>query len=123
MELRRKSCALLHFTSPWSVTDDLQYNWIIIMPAELSAAAVLINLWNDSVNNAVWITVCLIVVVFINFMGAGVYGECEFWFASIKVITIVGLILLGIILSAGGGPSGEVIGFKYWRDPGPFTRK
>jgi amino acid transporter len=92
------------------------------MPAELSAAAVLINLWNDSVNNAVWITVCLIVVVFINFMGAGVYGECEFWFASIKVITIVGLILLGIILSAGGGPSGEVIGFKYWRDPGPFTR-
>ena len=93
------------------------------MPAELSAAAVLINLWNDSVNNAVWISVCLIVVVVINFLGAGVYGECEFWFASIKVITIVGLILLGIILSAGGGPSGEVIGFKYWRDPGPFTRR
>lgn len=99
-----------------------QYNWIIIMPAELSAAAVLINLWNKSVNNAAWISICLIVVVVINFLGAGVYGECEFWFASIKVLTIVGLILLGIILSAGGGPSGEVIGFKYWKNPGPFTQ-
>lgn len=92
------------------------------MPAELSAAAVLINLWNDSINNALWISLCLIVVVVINFLGAGVYGECEFWFASIKVLTIVGLIILGIILSAGGGPSGEKIGFKYWRDPGPFTQ-
>jgi amino acid permease len=100
-----------------------QYNWIIIMPAELSAAAVLINLWNQTVNNAVWITVCLVVVVVINFLGAGVYGECEFWFASIKVLTIVGLILLGIIITAGGGPDGKSIGFQYWRDPGPFTRK
>ena len=57
------------------------YNWTIILPAELSAAAVLINYWNQSVNNAVWITMCLVVVVTINLFGAGVYGECEFIFA------------------------------------------
>jgi amino acid transporter len=108
--------------SGWRKSADNQYNWIIIMPAELTAAAVLINLWNKTINNAAWISLCLVVVVVINFLGAGVYGECEFWFASIKVLTIVGLIILGIIISAGGGPSGEVIGFKYWRDPGPFTQ-
>lgn len=98
------------------------YNWTIILPAELSAAAVLINLWNKTVNNGVWIAVCLLVVVFINVLGAGAYGEAEFWFASIKVLTIVGLIILGIIISAGGGPNGEKIGFKYWKDPGPFVQ-
>ena len=46
-----------------------------------------------TVNNAVWITICLIVTVVINMFGAGVYGECEFIFASIKVITITGLIV------------------------------
>jgi amino acid transporter len=55
------------------------------LPAELSAAAVLINYWNKEVNNAVWITMCLIVVVIINALGAGAYGEAEFIFASIKV--------------------------------------
>lgn len=39
----------------------------------------------------------------------------EFWFSLIKVVAIIGLILMGIILDAGGGPSGEAIGFRYWR--------
>ncbi|WVQ65948.1 uncharacterized protein L199_004126 [Kwoniella botswanensis] len=106
------------FTMGWNYW----YNWVIILPAELSAAAVLINLWNKTINNALWISICLIVVVVINLFGAGVYGECEFWFASIKVLTITGLIILGIIITAGGGPDHKSIGFQYWRDPGPFVQ-
>jgi yeast amino acid transporter len=56
-----------------------------VLPAELSAAAVLINYWNKEINNAAWITICLVVVVGINALGAGAYGEAEFFFASIKV--------------------------------------
>lgn len=70
----------LAFTMGWNYW----YNWTIILPAELSAAAVLINLWNQTVSNGVWIAICLAVVVFINVLGAGAYGEAEFWFASIK---------------------------------------
>ena len=86
---------------------------------------------------------CLVVVVIINMFGAGVYGECEFIFAyvlallflstpqffnlplfdrSIKVITITGLIILGIVLDLGGGPNHDRIGFRYWKDPGPFVQ-
>ncbi|KAK8858447.1 hypothetical protein IAR55_002674 [Kwoniella newhampshirensis] len=108
----------LSFTMGWNYW----YNWIIILPAELSAAAVLINLWNKTINNALWISICLIVVVAINLFGAGVYGECEFWFASIKVLTITGLIILGIIITSGGGPDHTSIGFRYWRHPGPFVQ-
>ncbi|KAJ3491909.1 hypothetical protein NLI96_g345 [Meripilus lineatus] len=50
------------------------------------------------------------------------YGEAEFLFASIKVITITGLIILGIVLDLGGGPSHDRIGFRYWKNPGPFAQ-
>jgi amino acid permease len=39
--------------------------------AELSAAATLIDYRNPEVNNAAWITVCLIVAVGINLFGVG----------------------------------------------------
>ncbi|KAI5480079.1 amino acid transmembrane transporter [Pseudohyphozyma bogoriensis] len=98
------------------------YNWTIVLPAELNAAAVLIGYWNDTVNPAAWITICLVVAVAINFGGTRAYGEMEFWFAIIKVLTISGLIILGIVLSAGGGPDHKTIGFRFWHNPGPFVQ-
>ncbi|KAJ6627518.1 amino acid permease/ SLC12A domain-containing protein [Mycena sp. CBHHK59/15] len=106
------------FTMGWNYW----YNWIIVLPAELSAAAVLINFWNQTVNNAAWITIIMVVVIMINLCGAGVYGEAEFIFASIKVITITGLIILGIVLDLGGGPDHDRLGFRYWKHPGPFAQ-
>ncbi|KAI0788209.1 amino acid permease [Fomes fomentarius] len=98
------------------------YNWTILLPAELSAASVLMKFWTTEVNSAVWVTMCFVVVVIINLFGAGVYGECEFIFASIKVIAITGLIILGIVLDLGGGPNHDRIGFRYWKEPGPFVQ-
>ncbi|CCM01935.1 uncharacterized protein FIBRA_04008 [Fibroporia radiculosa] len=106
------------FTMGWNYW----YNWTIVLPAELSAAAVLINYWNQTINNAVWITIFLVVVITINFFGAGAYGEAEFIFSSVKVITITGLIILGIVLDLGGGPNHDRIGFRYWKHPGPFVQ-
>ncbi|TFK57378.1 amino acid permease [Heliocybe sulcata] len=107
------------FTMGWNYW----YNWVIILPAELSAAAVLIDYWSgERINNAAWITICLVVVVAINMFGAGVYGEAEFIFASIKVLTITGLIILGIVLDLGGGPNHDRLGFRYWKHPGPFVQ-
>ncbi|KAH0838461.1 amino acid permease [Lanmaoa asiatica] len=96
------------------------YNWVIT--AELSAATLLIDYWHPNVNNAVWIAMCIFVAVTINMFGAGAYGEAEFIFASIKVLTITGLIILGIVLDLGGGPNHDRIGFRYWKNPGPFAQ-
>jgi len=106
------------FTMGWNYW----YNWIIILPAELSAAAVLIGFWDTKTNPAVWITITMLVTIVINMLGAGAYGEAEFIFASIKVITITGLIILGIVLDLGGGPDHDRIGFRYWKHPGPFNQ-
>jgi amino acid transporter len=48
------------------------------------------------------------------------YGESEFWLASIKVIAILGLIVVGVVLFFGGGSSHDRLGFRYWRHPGAF---
>jgi amino acid transporter len=109
------------------------YNYIVVLPAEISAAAVLVTYWTPAgvegstcttgiCNNALWVGLMLLFVYAINFAGTRVYGEMEFWFCSLKVVTIVGLILLGIIISAGGGPNHEVIGFKYWNETGGFMQ-
>jgi len=107
------------FTVGWNYW----YNGIITLPAELSASAVLIDYWEHrKINDAAWISVCLVVVILINTLGAGAYGETEFFFVSFKVITIVGLLILGVILDLGGGPNHDRIGFRYWKDPGPFVQ-
>ncbi|KAL4068227.1 amino acid permease/ SLC12A domain-containing protein [Scleroderma yunnanense] len=98
------------------------YSWTIVAPTELSAAALLVNYWHPNVNDAVWVLLCIIVVITINMLGAGAYGEAEFIFASIKVITITGLIILGIVIDLGGGPNHDRIGFRYWKNPGPFVQ-
>lgn len=46
----------------------------------------------------------------------------EFWAASIKVITIVGLIIVSIIITAGGGPNHESIGFRFWNETKGFVQ-
>jgi amino acid transporter len=45
------------------------------------------------------------------------YGEAEFVFASIKMITIVGLLIMAFIVDLGGSPKGNRIGFWYWQHP------
>ncbi|CBF78236.1 hypothetical protein AN8659.2 [Aspergillus nidulans FGSC A4] len=48
------------------------------------------------------------------------YGESEVIFSSLKIMLIVGLIIGGIVINAGGGPDGEYIGSQYWTTPGAF---
>lgn len=54
-------------------------------------------------------------------MAVSWYGEAEFWFASLKIIAIIGLIILGVVLFFGGGPNHDRLGFRYWETPGAFV--
>ncbi|ODO08463.1 hypothetical protein L198_00193 [Cryptococcus wingfieldii CBS 7118] len=92
----------------------------LAIASELSAVAVLIGYWS-SLNAAIWIAVALVPMICINFISVKWYGEAEVITASIKVITFVVLIILGIILDLGGGPTHDRIGFRYWKDPGAFN--
>ncbi|KAK9479547.1 amino acid permease-domain-containing protein [Lipomyces japonicus] len=94
--------------------------WLVVFPLELVAASITLNYWNSPVNNAVWVAIFWVVIVLINFFGVKGYGEAEFVFSLTKVIAVIGFIILGIVLTAGGGIVGGYIGGKYWHDPGAF---
>jgi amino acid permease len=49
------------------------------------------------------------------------FGEAEVITASIKVICFVGLILVSLVITLGGAPNHDRIGFRFWRNPGAFT--
>lgn len=94
------------------------YSLGILVPYEITAAGLVIDYWDSPVNIGVWITIFIIVIIGLNFFPVGVYGETEFWFASLKVFMMIGLLILSFILFWGGGPSRQRLGFHYWKDPG-----
>ncbi len=94
------------------------YSLGILVPYEITAAALVIGYWHPAVSIAVWITIMIVVIVGLNCLPVRFYGETEFWFAGIKVIMIMGLLLLSFILFWGGGPSHDRLGFRYWKHPG-----
>ncbi|KAI9567922.1 amino acid permease [Boletus coccyginus] len=102
------------------------YQWTVrLVHPELSAAEGIIGHWYKTMPakkfSAIWISVGLVIAIGINALGVGAYGEAEFWFSSIKVLTIVGMIIIGIVVDLGGNPKHDLIGFRYWKNPGPFT--
>ncbi|KAL2071647.1 hypothetical protein VTL71DRAFT_12882 [Oculimacula yallundae] len=106
----------LSFAQGWNAI----YNAMISLPAELVAAAVIVQFWS-TINSAVWITVFGLLLVAANLLFIRVYGEMEFTFASLKIMLIIGLNIMALVIVCGGGPDGEAVGFRYWRQPGPFV--
>ncbi|KAF5234840.1 hypothetical protein FOXYS1_15686 [Fusarium oxysporum] len=91
------------------------YSFGILVAYEITAAALVIEYWPNAAPTAAWITIMLVVIVALNLSPVGVYAETEFWFASVKVIMLVGLLILSVVLCLGGGPSHDRLGFRYWK--------
>jgi amino acid transporter len=107
----------LGFAAGWNYW----YAYSMLVGAESVAASIIIEYWKPPVNIALWIAIVLVVILLLNIIAVSFFGEAEFWFASIKLITILGLIILGIVIFFGGGPNQDNIrGFWYWKNPGAF---
>ena len=79
--------------------------WIAIVTAcmaEVTAAGHYIAYWIPAI--PVWLTaaVALAILFLANLFSVKVFGELEFWFASIKVIAIVAMIVIGVGVLAFG---------------------
>ena len=84
---------------------------ILAIGAEVTAVAIYFSVWFPTVSQWVWVVGVSTGLVVINAMRVGNFGEFEYWFAIVKVITIVAFILVGLGLIFGLGPA-EAIGFS-----------
>lgn len=98
------------------------FKYIILPPNQLTAAALVIQFWlpRERVNPGVWIAIFLVLIIAINYFGVSFFGEFEFWLSSFKVVVIIGIILVSLVITAGGA-DGHARGFEYWRNPGAFN--
>lgn len=69
-------------------------SWFVSLPAELTAAAVIVSFWNASISAAVWIVLFGALLIIANMLFVRVYGEMEFAFSMLKIMLIVGCNLM-----------------------------
>ena len=69
--------------------------YVLVGMSELTAVGVYVKFWFPAIENWQTITIFFILINVINLAAVKVFGELEFWFASIKVAAIIGMIVLG----------------------------
>ncbi|NMM65728.1 amino acid permease [Clostridium sp. P21] len=87
------------------------YNWAITVAAEMVAGALIMKFWFPQVPSVIWSVLFLALIVGLNLLSARAYGESEFWFASIKVFTVIVFLIVGIATILGIF-NGHYIGLK-----------
>lgn len=82
------------FISGWNYW----FNYIIVCMLELTATSIFMDYWFP--NSMHWIITLIVMIIFtlINLFRVGIFGEFEFWFAGIKVFTVVCLIFFGLYI-------------------------
>ncbi|KAJ3922860.1 amino acid permease/ SLC12A domain-containing protein [Lentinula edodes] len=97
------------------------FNDAVSVASDLTAAQLVLQFW--TVQHS-WIVslVFWVFLVSINAVHVRAYGELEYWLSSLKVITIIIFIILGILVNVGVNQQHEYIGARYWYIPGaPFV--
>jgi AAT family amino acid transporter len=92
---------------------------ILAIGAEVTAVAIYFSVWFPPVPQWIWVVGVSVGLITINALRVGNFGEFEYWFAIIKVITIVAFILIGLGLIFGVGPA-RAIGFTNLTSHGGF---
>jgi amino acid transporter, AAT family len=80
-------------------------NWILVITVELIAAASFLQYWFPSVPLWTLSLLCAALIVGINLAPVKHFGEMEFWFAGIKILTLTLFIILGALIIFGVVPS------------------
>lgn len=86
------------------------YNWAITIAAELSAATLIMKYWFPDSPSFLWSLLFLGIIYGLNRLSVKGYGESEYWFAFIKVATVLIFLAVGLLMIL-GIIGGERIGF------------
>ena len=72
--------------------------WLTLAMADLTATGIYLEYWFPSLPQWVGPLVILVLLMLINMINVGLFGELETWFSLIKVFAIVALIVVGLVM-------------------------
>ncbi|MGJ7974655.1 bifunctional threonine/serine APC transporter ThrP [Providencia hangzhouensis] len=97
------------------------FMWVAVGISEITAIGVYAEYWFPDVPQWIFAIIAVVLVALANLATVRLYGELEFWFAMIKVTTIVVMILIGLgLIFFGLGNNFEPIGLANLTEHGGF---
>ena len=93
----------LHPWAGFAVRYTYWFCLVIVVGSEVVAAAIYCQYWFPHVPVILWIGGFSLAMIYVNTLSIGNFGTIEFWFAMIKVVTIVLFLVLGAALLLGFG--------------------
>ncbi|MGG2065630.1 amino acid permease [Bacillus sp. S14(2024)] len=99
------------------------FQWVIVGMSEIIAVGTYMQYWFPDL--PAWIPgiIAMVILGAANLISVKSFGEFEFWFAIIKIVTIILMIIAGIgLIFFGFGNGGDAIGLSnLWKNGGFFT--
>jgi amino acid transporter, AAT family len=98
------------------------FMWLVTCLAEITAVGIYMSVWFPHVPQWIWALAALAAMGAVNLATVKAFGEFEFWFAMIKVVTIVVMIVAGAgMILFGLGNHGVATGINdLWTHGGFF---
>lgn len=72
-------------------------SWVFALAAGLVAAGIVSHELVEPIPMWAWCGGWLALLTLLNMLSAGVFGECEYWLAGIKVFAIIAFIICGLV--------------------------
>lgn len=98
--------------------------WISLAMADVTAAGLYIQYWFPNIANWVPSLIILIILLIMNLTAVKLFGEMEFWFALIKVVAILALIVIGtfMVIKGFSTDAGAASFTNLWSHGGLFPK-
>lgn len=97
------------------------FMWLAVGISEITAIGVYVQFWFPEIPQWLPALIAVAMVALANLAAVRLYGELEFWFAMIKVTTIIVMILVGLgVIFFGFGNGGQPTGFANLTAHGGF---
>lgn len=99
------------------------FQFIVVGISEVIAVGEYMNYWWPNLPTIIPGIIVILFLILSNLVSVKAFGELEFWFSIIKVLTIILMIIAGLgIILFGFGNHGEAVGISnLWKNGGFFT--
>ncbi|WGL97320.1 amino acid permease [Arsenophonus sp. aPb] len=91
------------------------YNWAVTIAVDLVAAQLVMGYWFPEIDGWIWSAIFLFIIFMLNYISVKGFGEAEYWFSLIKVITVIIFIVVGVLMIIGIFRGAENAGWHNWQ--------